>query len=55
MSLPGTKRRQTLEGNVGALSLKLSADDLEHIDAIAPRGVAAGGRYPEAAVPTVRR
>lgn len=53
--IPGTKRRQALEENVGALAVKLGADDLERIDEIAPRGVAAGGRYPEAAMPAVRR
>ena len=46
--IPGTKRRSYLEENVAALDLKLTQEDLERIDNIAPLGVAAGSRYPEA-------
>jgi aryl-alcohol dehydrogenase-like predicted oxidoreductase len=46
--IPGTKRRTYLEENAGALEISLSEDDLESIDAVAPRGVASGSRYPEA-------
>lgn len=46
--IPGTKRVTYLEENVGALDVELTPDDLARIDAIAPRGVAAGTRYPEA-------
>jgi aryl-alcohol dehydrogenase-like predicted oxidoreductase len=46
--IPGTKRRKYLEENAGAVNVKLSPDDLEQIDAIAPHGSAAGDRYPEA-------
>jgi len=46
--IPGTKRRTYLEENVEASSIKLSADDLARIDAVAPSGAAAGTRYPEA-------
>jgi aryl-alcohol dehydrogenase-like predicted oxidoreductase len=46
--IPGTRRRRTLEENVAALDLTLSAGDLAAIEAVAPRGVAAGERYPEA-------
>ncbi len=46
--IPGTKRRSYLEENVAALDLRLSQEDLERIDHIAPPGVAAGSRYPEA-------
>ena len=45
--IPGTKRRTYLEENVGALDVRLSADDLRHIDEVAPAGAAAGPRYPE--------
>ena len=45
--IPGTKRVNYLEENVGALDVHLSAEDLARIDAIAPRGVAVGPRYPE--------
>lgn len=46
--IPGTKRRAYLEENLLALDVRLSAADLARIDEIAPRGVAAGLRYPEA-------
>jgi len=45
--IPGTKRRKYLEENFGALSVKLSADDLRRIDEAAPYGAASGERYPE--------
>ncbi len=53
--IPGTKRRQYLEENVGALDVTLTADDLRRIDEIAPKGVAAGLRYPEAMMSAVGR
>jgi aryl-alcohol dehydrogenase-like predicted oxidoreductase len=53
--IPGTKRRQYLEENVGAVTVRLTPDDLARIDAIAPRGVAAGPRYPEGGMRTVNR
>jgi aryl-alcohol dehydrogenase-like predicted oxidoreductase len=46
--IPGTKRRSYLEENVGASQIELSADDLAQLDELAPKGVAAGTRYPEA-------
>jgi len=53
--IPGTKRVTYLEENVGALDVRLSADDLRRIDEIAPQGVAAGMRYPEGGMATVNR
>ncbi len=53
--IPGTKRVQYLEENVGALDVQLSAADLRRIDEIAPKGVAAGTRYTEAGMATVNR
>jgi aryl-alcohol dehydrogenase-like predicted oxidoreductase len=53
--IPGTKRVAYLEENVGALDVSLSPDDLARIDAIAPRGVASGARYPEASMTTTNR
>jgi aryl-alcohol dehydrogenase-like predicted oxidoreductase len=44
--IPGTKRRARLEENVGALEVALSPADLARIDEVAPRGAAAGSRYP---------
>ncbi|HKE93887.1 MAG TPA: aldo/keto reductase [Povalibacter sp.] len=43
--IPGTSSMQRLEENVAAAEIRLSDEDLEHIDAIAPAGVAAGTRY----------
>lgn len=53
--IPGTKRRQYLEENVGAVSVTLSQEDIRLIDEIAPVGVAAGTRYPEHNMKTVNR
>ncbi|QSQ11670.1 aldo/keto reductase [Myxococcus landrumensis] len=52
--IPGTKRRKYLDENLGALAVKLTPKDLKDIDEVAPRGVAAGERYPpsmQSAVP----
>jgi aryl-alcohol dehydrogenase-like predicted oxidoreductase len=46
--IPGTKRRAYLEENVGAATVRLTAEDLTRLEAIAPPGVAAGTRYPDA-------
>ena len=46
--IPGTKKRAYLDQNLGALDLRLSPDDLKRLDGVAPRGIAAGTRYPEA-------
>ena len=46
--IPGTKRRKYLEENVAALDVTLSAEDLRRIAEVAPKGAAAGLRYPEA-------
>lgn len=43
--IPGTKRRKYLEANIAALGVQLSGDDLAAIEAVAPKGVAAGTRY----------
>jgi aryl-alcohol dehydrogenase-like predicted oxidoreductase len=53
--IPGTKRVTYLEENAGALDVSLTAEDLARIDAIAPRGIAAGGRYPESSMGSVNR
>jgi len=46
--IPGTKHHTYLEENFAALDVKLSADDLRHIEAVAPKGIALGARYPQA-------
>ncbi len=53
--IPGTKRVKYLEENVAAIEVALSPADLRRIDEIAPRGVAAGLRYPEGGMATVNR
>ncbi len=53
--IPGTKRRAYLEENVAATKVQLSPGELAKIDEIAPKGVAAGERYPAAAMPSVNR
>jgi aryl-alcohol dehydrogenase-like predicted oxidoreductase len=45
--IPGTKRREYLEENAGALKVQLSPEDLRRIDEVFPSGAAAGLRYPE--------
>jgi aryl-alcohol dehydrogenase-like predicted oxidoreductase len=53
--IPGTKRVRYLEENVGALRISLTKSDLARIDAAAPKGSAAGTRYPEAGMQNVNR
>jgi aryl-alcohol dehydrogenase-like predicted oxidoreductase len=45
--IPGTKRKERLLENIGALSVKLTKDDLAQISDSIPVGAAAGLRYPE--------
>jgi aryl-alcohol dehydrogenase-like predicted oxidoreductase len=45
--IPGTKHVRYLEENVRALDVKLSDDELRHIDEVAPKGITAGDRYPD--------
>ncbi len=53
--IPGTKRREYLEENVGAVRVELTGDDLVRIGEVAPQGVAAGARYPESAMKALGR
>ncbi len=53
--IPGTKRRSYLEENAAASDIRLSDEDLARINEIAPKGVAAGARYPEAMMNAVNR
>jgi aryl-alcohol dehydrogenase-like predicted oxidoreductase len=45
--IPGTKRRNYLEDNAGAVNIHLSKTDLDHLEAVFPSGAAAGERYAE--------
>jgi aryl-alcohol dehydrogenase-like predicted oxidoreductase len=51
--IPGTTTRVHLEENVAATSVALSQDDLARIEAVAPKGVAAGERYAPAGMAAV--
>jgi aryl-alcohol dehydrogenase-like predicted oxidoreductase len=51
--IPGTRHPKRVEENVGALDLVLSENDLRRIDAAAPKGSAAGERYPEKAMTAI--
>jgi aryl-alcohol dehydrogenase-like predicted oxidoreductase len=51
--IPGTKRKERLLENLGALQVSLSAADLAEIADAIPVGAAAGLRYPEAQMKSV--
>ncbi|MBA2353296.1 MAG: aldo/keto reductase [Acidobacteria bacterium] len=53
--IPGTRRISALEENIAALDVSLSADDLARLAAVAPRGAAAGDRYPTEMMKSVGR
>jgi aryl-alcohol dehydrogenase-like predicted oxidoreductase len=53
--IPGTKRRAYLEENVAAVDITLTSNDLSRIEAVAPKGAAAGERYPTQTMSTVNR
>ena len=53
--IPGTKRREYLEENVGAVTIELTDEDMRRIEEVAPVGAAAGERYNEAGMQTVNR
>jgi aryl-alcohol dehydrogenase-like predicted oxidoreductase len=46
--IPGTKRMQYIEENLGALNLQLSPDDLNEIENLFSVNIAKGEKYPEA-------
>jgi len=46
--IPGTRRIATLEENVAAVDMVLTAEDLARIEAVFPKGAASGHRYAEA-------
>ncbi|HXZ44310.1 MAG TPA: aldo/keto reductase [archaeon] len=43
--IPGTKRRSYIEENLGALEVKLTAEDVAQLDVLLPEGKPAGERY----------
>lgn len=44
--IPGTKRIERLDENIGAIAVSLSAEDVARIAVAVPSGAAAGTRYP---------
>ncbi|HJU08582.1 MAG TPA: aldo/keto reductase [Rhodanobacteraceae bacterium] len=52
--IPGTKRIEYLDENLGALDVVMSKDDLAAIDRVFPRDVAAGARYTEESMRALR-
>ncbi len=53
--IPGTKRRERLEENAGAVDIRLSAEDLGRLEEEVPPGAAAGQRYPDSAMSRIDR
>ena len=53
--IPGTKRRKYLEENAAATEITLTPDELSQIEAAAPKGSAAGDRYPAQHMSAVNR
>jgi aryl-alcohol dehydrogenase-like predicted oxidoreductase len=51
--IPGTKQRRYLDENTASLEIELTSSDLEEIEEVAPKGVAAGERYHEAGMRTI--
>ena len=46
VAIPGTRYKQRMDENVGALRVRLTPDDVARISAAIPSGAAAGTRYP---------
>jgi aryl-alcohol dehydrogenase-like predicted oxidoreductase len=53
VAIPGTKRSQRVDENLAALDVKLSAEDVKRISAVAPVGAGSGPRYPAEAMKRV--
>ncbi len=53
--IPGTKHVRYLDENIGALDVKLTAEELRRLDEILPPGAAAGPRYHAQGMTTVNR
>ena len=46
VAIPGTRRIDRLDENVGAMAISLTPDEVAHVCELVPRGAAAGTRYP---------
>jgi aryl-alcohol dehydrogenase-like predicted oxidoreductase len=45
--IPGTRKLERLDENIGAVALELTSDDLREIDSAASKITVQGARYPE--------
>ena len=53
--IPGTKRENIYEENIGALDVDLTPEELAEIDTTLPAGAAAGSRYSTPGMRTINR
>jgi aryl-alcohol dehydrogenase-like predicted oxidoreductase len=53
--IPGTKRKERVAENLGALKVKLSPQEVQRLGAAIPKGAASGLRYPESAMAALQR
>ena len=53
--IPGSKNRSRVEENARAVEVHLTSTDISELEGIAPKGVAAGARYPVTGMATVNR
>jgi aryl-alcohol dehydrogenase-like predicted oxidoreductase len=53
--IPGTTTRAHLEENAAAARVRLAHEELERIERVAPKGAAAGDRYPPSGMAAVNR
>jgi aryl-alcohol dehydrogenase-like predicted oxidoreductase len=53
--IPGSTHRSRVEENSTAVDVRLTSEDIAEIEEIAPKGVAAGTRYPAAGMAAVNR
>ena len=53
--IPGTRRIRTLEENIAAAEIELTADDMARIEAVFPKDAAAGTRYAPAGMTSLNR
>ncbi len=53
--IPGTKRRDYLEENIGAVAIELTPEELAQIDQVVPKQAAAGERYAAALMEAINR
>jgi aryl-alcohol dehydrogenase-like predicted oxidoreductase len=53
--IPGSTRRSRVEENAKAVDVHLTAEDLAEIEEVAPKGIAAGTRYPAAGMAALNR